>query len=392
LSNWKVPLADIDIGPEEIEAVAEVMRSRWLTMGPRTEQFEQGFAVLHGAEHAVAVSSCTAALHLAYASLGIGPGDEVIMPAMTFVATANAAVVCGATPVFADIISENEPTVDPDHVESLITARTRAIAVVHYAGYACRMNQIMALAERRRLHVVEDCAHAPLVRHGDDYLGTVAAIGCFSFFSNKNMTTGEGGMVVTRDDELASRIRLLRSHGMTTGTWARHNERPADYDVLEAGWNYRIDEIRSAIGLVQLRKLAAANAARADLTAQYRRRLEQAHGAAVAFRDYCGDSAHHILPLVAADPLVRKGIVDKLAEAGVQTSHHYPPIHLFKLYRERFGCRPGQLPVTESFASREITLPLYSTMRTADVDYVATVIEDALQNAAGKPSRMGRAS
>jgi dTDP-4-amino-4,6-dideoxygalactose transaminase len=392
LNSWKVPLSDIDIGPDEIEAVAEVMRSRWLTMGPRTEQFEQAFANLHGAAHAVAVSSCTAALHLAYAALDIGPGDEVIMPAMTFVATANAAVVCGATPVFADIIGEDEPTVDPNQVASLITPRTRAIAVVHYAGYACRMNEIMALAERHQLPVVEDCAHAPVVRHGDRYLGTVGAIGCFSFFSNKNMTTGEGGMVVTRDDELASRIRLLRSHGMTTGTWARHNERPADYDVLEAGWNYRIDEIRSAIGLVQLRKLAGANAARAGLTAQYRRRLEQAPGAAVAFRDYSGDSAHHILPLVAADPVIRKGIVDKLAEAGVQTSHHYPPIHLFKLYGERFGCRQGQLPLTESFATREITLPLYSKMTTADVNYVATVVEDAVQNAAGKPSRMGRAS
>lgn len=392
MNNWKIPLSDIDIGPDEIEAVAEVMRSRWLTMGPRTEQFEKAFTNLHGAEHAIAVSSCTAALHLAYAALRIGPGDEVIMPAMTFVATANAAVVCGATPVFADIIGESEPTVDPDHVESLITPRTRAIAVVHYAGYACRMNEIMALAERHRLPVVEDCAHAPLVRHGDQYLGTVGAIGCFSFFSNKNMTTGEGGMVVTRDDELASRIRLLRSHGMTTGTWARHNERAADYDVLEAGWNYRIDEIRSAIGLVQLRKLAGANAARADLTAQYRKRLEQADGATVAFGGYRGDSAHHILPLVAADPVIRKGVVEKLAEAGVQTSHHYPPIHLFKLYRERFGCRQGQLPVTESFATREITLPLYSTMRTADVGYVATVVEDAVQNAAGKPSRMGRAS
>jgi dTDP-4-amino-4,6-dideoxygalactose transaminase len=392
LSDWKVPLSDTDVGAEEAEAAARIIDSRWLTMGPETEQFEIAFASLHGAAYAIAVSSCTAALHLAYAALGIGPGDEVIMPALTFVATANAAVVCGATPVFADIIGEDEPTVDPGHIEALITPRTRAITVVQYAGYACRMNEIVALAERHQIPVVEDCAHAPLVRHGDEYLGTVGAIGCFSFFSNKNMTTGEGGMVVTRDDELASRVRLLRSHGMTTGTWARHNERPADYDVLEAGWNYRIDEIRSAIGLVQLRKLAAANAARAGLTAQYRRRLEQAHGATVAFRDYSGDSAHHILPLVAADQLVRGGIVDKLAEAGVQTSHHYPPIHLFKLYRERFGCRPGQLPVTESFASREITLPLYSTMRTADVDYVATVIEDALQNAAGKPSRMGRAS
>src|SRR5262249_36553614 len=236
LNTWRVPFADTDIGPDELRAVAEVVQSRWLTMGPKTEQFEQEFAALHGAPHAIAVSSCTAALHLAYTALGIGSGDEVIMPAMTFVATANAAVVCGARPVFADIISEDEPTIDPRHLESLITPRTRAIAAVHYAGYACRMDKILEVAERHHLPVVEDCAHAPLVRYGVSHLGSLGAIGCFSFFSNKNMTTGEGGMAVTRDEKLAARIRVLRSHGMTSGTWARHNERPADYDVLQPGW------------------------------------------------------------------------------------------------------------------------------------------------------------
>jgi dTDP-4-amino-4,6-dideoxygalactose transaminase len=392
LYRWKVPLSNIDIGAEEVESLTEVLRSRWLTMGPRTKQFEKAFAAALGAEHAIAVSSCTAALHLAYAAVGVGPGDEVIMPAMTFVATANAAVVCGATPVFADIISEDEPTIDPGNIERLITPRTRAITVVHYAGYSCQMDEIMAVAERNNLPVVEDCAHAPLVSYGGKRLGTIGAVGCFSFFSNKNMTTGEGGMVTTADDQIGSRIRLLRSHGMTSGTWDRHNERPADYDVVQAGWNYRIDEIRSAIGLVQLRKLPSANAERGALTRLYRGKLEQVRGAAIAFRDYDGESAHHILPLVAADTAVRKQIVTRLAEAGVQTSHHYPPVHLFKLYRERFGCVQAHLPVTESFAAREITLPLYTTMERGDIDYVASVIEDALRDAAGKPRRMGRAS
>jgi len=391
LTDWKVPLSDIDLGAAEIEAVTEVINRRWLTMGPKTEEFEQEFAHHHHAKHAVAVSSCTAALHLSYLALGLSPGDEVIMPSITFVATANAAVVCGATPIFADILSEDEPTIDPDHVESLITSRSRAIVVVHYGGYSSRMKEIMRVAEKHSLSVLEDCAHAPGVRYDDRHLGTLGATGCFSFFSNKNLSTGEGGMVTTQDDEIAEHVRSLRSHGMTSGTWKRHNERPQDYDVSEAGWNYRIDEIRAAMGLVQLAKLERANARRAELVARYRNRLNGIEEVRVAFDKYVGESAFHILPLVARDRATRLEIVVALTEARVQTSHHYSPVHLFQLYREQFGYKSGMLPRTESFASRQVTLPLYPGMKDDDVDFVTEVILDELQGKAGRSSRVGTA-
>ena len=376
---WRVSLSDIDMGEAEAQAAAQVIRERWLTMGPRTREFEARFAQMHGSTsenplHAIAVTNCTAALHLAYAALNIGPGDEVIMPAMTFVATANMAVALGARPVFADIVSETEPTIDPAHIEALITPKTRAIVAVHYAGYASRMDEIMAIAARHELPVIEDCAHAPGVAYGESYLGALGAAGCYSFFSNKNMTTGEGGMITTRADETAKTLGLLRSHGMTSGTWKRHNERPQSYDVVMAGFNYRTDEIRSAIGLVQLGKLLDNNAKRARVTARYREKLRDYDGAQVAFAGYQGASSHHILPLLVDEPARRGCVVAALTQARIQTSHHYIPTHLFEHYREQYGYGEGDLPRTEAFSAREITLPMYPTLALDDVDFICDVL------------------
>lgn len=379
MTEWKIPLTDLDVDEEEIEAVTQVIRSRWLTMGPRTDEFERTFAKYHAVQHAVAVSSGTAALHLAYAAVGVRPGDEVVMPSLTFVATANAAVMCGAKPVFAEIIDLREPTIDPSHVSALITPRTRAIVAVHYAGYPCRTAELADIARRQGVALIEDCAHAPGLLVGNRHLGTWGTIGCFSFFSNKNMTTGEGGMTVTDDASVAERIRRLRSHGMTSGTWKRHHERPQDYDVLEPGWNYRTDEIRSAIGLVQLGKLSEANRRRAEITHSYRERLRGVEFVAVAFEAKSGVTAAHILPLLANDGATRQAVVGALADAGVQTSHHYPPVHLFSHYRERFGYRAGMLPKTELFAACEATLPLYRSMRGDDLEYIANVVRGAVQ-------------
>jgi dTDP-4-amino-4,6-dideoxygalactose transaminase len=385
LTDWKLTLADVDIGEEEIEAVVRVMRSRWLTMGPRTEEFERAFGRHHGLGHAIAVSSGTAALHLACIALGVSPSDEVVMPALTFVATANASAVCGARPVFADIVGLDEPTIDPAHVASLITRRTRAIMVVHYAGYGCRMTELEEIARRHGIALIEDCAHAPGVLDGQRYLGAWGNIGCFSFFSNKNVSSGEGGMAVTDDAVVAERIRRLRSHGMTSGTWKRHHDRPQDYDVLEPGWNYRTDEVRSAIGLVQLQKLSRFNQRRMELTQLYRGLLEDVPRVRLPFHQHRGPTAAHILPLLAEDAEVRKAIVSALSEEGIQTSHHFLPVHLFKHYREKFGYREGMLCKTELFAEREITLPLHTRMGNADVEYVAAIIRNAVQNVARGP-------
>lgn len=379
MTDWKIPLADLEIDEEEIEAVNRIMRSRWLTMGPQTEEFERSFARYHAVQHAVAVSSGTAALHLAYAAVGVSPGDEIVMPSLTFVATANAALMCGAKPVFAEIIDLEEPTIDPRHVNSLITSRTRAIVAVHYAGYPCRSAELADIAQRRGVALIEDCAHAPGLLVGERHLGTWGTAGCFSFFSNKNMTTGEGGMVVSDDSAVAERIRRLRSHGMTSGTWKRHHERPQDYDVLEPGWNYRTDEIRAAIGLVQLRKLAEGNRRRAEITRSYREQLRGVNLVGVAFEARAGVTAAHILPLLANDSATRLTVVGALADAGVQTSHHYPPIHLFSHYRERFGYCEGMLPKTELFSACEATLPLYTSMRGGDIEYVTSTVRGAVQ-------------
>ncbi|HEY6071919.1 MAG TPA: DegT/DnrJ/EryC1/StrS family aminotransferase, partial [Anaerolineales bacterium] len=253
--DWRVPLADIDFDEEEAQAAADVVRSRWLSMGAVTQQFEEEFAAFIGSKYTLAVTNATAALHLACLSAGLGPGDEVIVPSLTFVATANAIRYTGAVPVFADVESLDWLTISPASIEACITGKTRAIMVMHYAGFACNMPAIMEIARRHGLVVLEDSAHAIGSRLEGRGLGTWGAVGCYSFFSNKNMTTGEGGMLATDDPALAERLRLLRSHGMTTLSWDRHQGHASAYDVVDLGYNYRIDEIRSAIGRVQLRKL-----------------------------------------------------------------------------------------------------------------------------------------
>ena len=242
--QWRIPLSDINFGPEEEQAVLEVIRSRWLTMGAVTQGFEQELAEYAGVKHAIAVTNATAALHLACVAAGLGPGDEAILPSLTFVATANAVRYTGARPVFADVEGVDSLNISPAAIEARITPRTRAILVVHYGGYACDMPAILEIARRHDLAVIEDAAHAIGSRLDGRMLGTWGAIGCYSFFSNKNMTTGEGGMLVTDDDGLAEKLRVLRSHGMTSLTWDRHKGHAWSYDVVDLGYNYRIDEVR----------------------------------------------------------------------------------------------------------------------------------------------------
>ena len=272
--DWLVPLADLDYGIEEEEAVLAVLRSKWLTMGAVTQEFEAQFAHLTGSKYAFAVSNATEALHLACLALGIGPGDEVIVPSLTFVATANAVLYTGAEVRFADILGPHDLTIDPAEIERLLTPHTKAVIVMHYGGYPCHMDDVMAIADHHGLSVIEDAAHAPGASLDGKMLGAIGDVGCFSFFSNKNLSTGEGGMLVTDRKDIADKVRLQRSHGMTTLTYDRHKGHAHSYDVLDLGYNYRIDEIRSALGLAQLKKLAVNNARRLAFTHQYREALE----------------------------------------------------------------------------------------------------------------------
>lgn len=378
MSTWRIPLSDIDLGPEEISAVQAVLQSRWLTMGDITHEFESNFARYTGAKHALAVTNATAALHMACMAVGLQPGDEVIVPSLTFVASANSIRYTGATPIFADITSENDLNFSPASIESLITERTRAIMVVHYGGYACDMPRIMDLAHRYQLKVIEDAAHAAGSWLQERHLGTWGDIGCFSFFSNKNMTTGEGGMLVTNDDGLHEKLALLRSHGMTSLTWDRHKGHAWSYDVVELGYNYRIDEIRSAIGKIQLAKLDQNNERRRYLIQQYRECLAQLPQVVLPFEDHPGITAAHIMPVLLPAGIDRVNFMEQMKSQGIQTSIHYPPIHEFTAYRKMTAQSEQSLPVTENVARREVTLPLYPAMTDQDISVVTETISDSL--------------
>jgi dTDP-4-amino-4,6-dideoxygalactose transaminase len=380
--EWKVSLSDIDFGTEEKEAVQRVLDKGWLAMGEETQQFEQEFASYLGVQHALAVTNGTASLHLAVLALGLKPGDEVIVPSLTFVATANAILYAGGVPVFADITSEENLNISPASIQEKITSRTRGIMVVHYGGYPCDMPAILEIAREHNLFVVEDAAHAPGAGIDGRMIGGWGDIASFSFFPNKNMTTGEGGMLVTNNPELAQKMRTLRSHGMTTLTWDRHRGHAWSYDVVELGYNYRIDEIRSTIGREQLKKLEDSNTRRRQLTAMYHQLLQQSVPEIVTpFSKHPWQTSAHILPILLPEGVDRAQFAQAMKENGVQTSLHYPPIHQFQYYRENGLSPKTPLTLTEQVALREVTLPLYPTLQPSSVEYVVETAKNALLTA-----------
>lgn len=375
MSDWKIPLSDLDFDSSESEAVARVILSKWLSMGPEVQAFEQEFAKMVRAKHAYAVSNATAGLHLSMLALGLGPGDEIIQPAVNFVATANMTVACGAKPVFADICSLGEPTVDPARVERLITPRTKAVVVMHYGGYLGRMAELRALCGARGLALIEDACHAVGAAYREPgagaieglMAGAIGDIGAFSFFSNKNIATGEGGMVVTNRDDLVEKLRLLRSHGMTSLTWDRHKGHASSYGVVANGYNYRLDELHAALGRAQLAKLARNNARRRSVSLLYRERLLGLKGWVVPFADSAGESAHHLMVAVAPDAKSRVDTADRLRAARIQTSLHYPCIADFAAFVPATG---DDLSISRQFGQRALTLPLYPTMTEDQVSQV----------------------
>ena len=383
-SRWRVPLSDIVVDDELAGLVTDAVRSGWWSMGPRVNQFEREFAEFCRAEHALAVANGTAALHLALLAVGCGPGDEVIVPSLNFVAAANAIAVTGAEPAFCDIVGPGELNLDPADVEAGVTPRTKAVLVLHYGGFPCAMAAIDEIAERHGLVVVEDAAHAPGASLGGRMCGTLGRVGCFSFFSNKNLPVGEGGMIVTDDEELAARLRLLRSHGMTTLTWDRHRGHASSYDVVAAGFNYRLDEIRAVVGLVQLRRLPDENAARARIAARYREALDGEQGITMPFGENGGDRvpSHHLAVVLLPEGVDRAAVRGSLDAEGIQTSVHYPPIHTFTQYRSSPARR--ELPRTDAVAERILTLPLYGRMSDEQVE---AVIEALLQAVSSQTPR-----
>jgi dTDP-4-amino-4,6-dideoxygalactose transaminase len=373
-----VPFFDTRFGPQEEDAVLRPLRSGWLTMGEEVLHLEAELKQASGARHAIAVTNCTAALHLAAAALDVGAGDEVLCPTLTFCATANAPRSTGATVIFCESAGPDDLTVDPDSIKERLSPRTKAIIVVHYAGFSCKMDRILAIADEQGIPVIEDCAHALFTFHKGKALGRFGKVGCLSFFSNKNATCGEGGALITDDDALAERIRLLRSHGMTTLTLDRYKGRAFSYDVVAAGFNYRLDELRAALMRAQLRRLPEFLDRRRALFRHYLQRLA---GSPVIipfargrFSEELPHTGVHLMPVLLPGGTDRLAIMEFLKLHGIQTSIHYPLVHEFAAYRDQ----PASLPRTEDLGRRQLSLPFYPSMRLDDVDLVAKTLLDGL--------------
>ncbi len=372
--KWRIALSELNFDERERQVVDRVIKSRWLTMGETVERLEKDFARFMGAKHAIAVSSGTAALHLAVKALGIKSRDEVIAPSLSFVASSNAILYEGAKPVFADVSGLNDFNLSCADIEKKITAKTKAIMVVHYGGYLADMANIKKIARKHGLFVIEDAAHAIGASLNSKMAGTLGDIGCFSFFSNKNLATGEGGMVTTDNDRIAGRLRLLRSHGMTSMTIDRHKGHAHSYDVVELGYNYRMTEISAALGILQLKKLPQANRKRKTLTRLYRKNLTGVDGILLPFQGYPRDSSYHLFPILLSKKADRRKFMELLKREGIQSSIHYPPIHRFSYYRSNLQARRSRLPITEYVGAHEVTLPLYPLLKSQEVCLVCDKI------------------
>jgi dTDP-4-amino-4,6-dideoxygalactose transaminase len=378
MTGWRVPLTDIAMTEQDVQAVLDCLRSGWLTMGPRTQAFEQALADYVGTPHAVAVSSGTAALHLALLAGGVGPGEEVIVPAFTFVASAAAVRYVGAEPVLCDVLGAHEFNIDPQDAAMRITPRTRAIIAVHMCGYPADAAALRALCDERGLLLIEDCSQAigARVEESGRQVGTVGELGTFSFFSKKQLCVGEGGMVASADEQLAERVRLLRSHALTSSTWDRHRGHDPAYDVVDIGFNYRLDEPRAALGLSRIQRLADATTARRALVRSYRERLAGMAGLELAFDESAVErSSHFAFPVLLRDRSARDRFRDALKAQGIQTTW-YPALHTFSEYR---GIAPaGGLPRATEAADRHCALPLSATMDEAAVETVVEVVRAVL--------------
>jgi len=374
--DYKILLFDLNFDQAEQDAVIETLRSKWISTGPKNAELERRFAEMTGARHAVALTNCTVALHLALVLNDIKPGDEVLCPSLTFVATVNAIRYVNAIPVFADVKSMEDLTIDPDDIEKKITPRTKAIMLMHYGGFACDMKRIMPLAEKHNLRVIEDACHGPLSEYEGKKLGTIGSVGCFSFFSNKNISTGEGGMIITNDDAIYEKAKLLRSHGMTSLSFDRAKGHSTEYDVIELGYNYRMDDIRASIGIVQLDKLPGDLEIRAELRARYEKNLKEVEEIIIPFKGYKYFTSNYIFPIVLKNSTVkrRNRVREHLAEAGIQTSVHYPAVHRFSIYKEY----ASPLPNTEYAADNLVTLPMFSKLTPEQVDYICDTLKEAV--------------
>ena len=371
--EYKIPLFKLNFDEAEIEAVTETIRSKWISTGPKCDELEKIFVDKFNVNHAVSMSNCTDALHLACLLCDVKPGDEVLCPSLTFAASVNCIKYVGATPVFCDIVSPEHLNIDPVEIENKITNKTKAIIVVHMAGFPAKMDEIMAIAQKHNLKVIEDACHGPLSEYKGKKLGTIGDVGCFSFFSNKNISTGEGGMLITNNEEMAKKARLLRSHGMTTMSYQRASGHATTYDIVELGYNFRLDDIRASIGVVQMKKLQADLEKRIIVRNEYIKQLSSIEGITIPFANNTEFVSNYIMPIVLKDSTAEKRdkVREKLHAAGIQTSVHYPAIHKFSIYK---GSN-ANLPITEYVTDNEITLPMYALLTIEEIEFIVVTLK-----------------
>jgi dTDP-4-amino-4,6-dideoxygalactose transaminase len=367
-----------DIGEDEIQGVVETLRSGWLTTGPKTKQFEEDFARYVGCRYAVAVNSCTAALHLALEAVGVTTGDEVILPTMTFAATAEVVRYLNATPVLVDC-QPDTLNIDPMQIERVVTPKTKAIIPVHFAGHPCEMETILEIAKAHKLTVIEDAAHALPTRVQGKMVGTIGDISCFSFYATKTITTGEGGMATTENREWAERMRMMSLHGISKDAWKRYTaEGSWYYEILAPGYKYNLTDIAAVIGIQQLKKCDAFWRRRQQHAALYSEAFTDVPGIIVPPMVEDGQHAWHLYVIqlqLERLRIDRNTFIELLKQQNIGTSVHFIPLHLHPYYRDSFGYRSEDFPHASIIFQQTVSLPIYPKMTEADIKYVSDVVK-----------------
>jgi dTDP-4-amino-4,6-dideoxygalactose transaminase len=367
------------IGEEEVNAVSDVLRSGWLTTGAKVTEFEDAVKSFVGCKSAVGLTSATGGLHIALAALGIGPGDEIILPTYTFVSCSHVCLWLGAKPVLVDV-DKHTFNIDPAKIEAAITPKTKAIMPVHFAGHSCDLDPILKIAKKHKLFVIEDAAHAIGTLYKGKPIGMFGDVTVFSFYATKTITTGEGGMAVTNDPELGKKLKRLSYFGVDKDAFNRYSDKGTwYYEVVDLGYKYNMDNMHGAIGVEQMKKLSHFLERRRTLAKTYTRMLQGVKGVIPPSEQDYTTSSHHLYPVLIDTPkLTRENCIKMLREYNIGASVHFIPLHLFPYYQKRFGCKRGDFPVAEYVYDKEISLPLFPDMNDSDVAYVVEALKEIL--------------